>query len=64
VVVVQRDFRASTAEREAVVRRLEHAVGEGRLTIAEFEERSKDAYAATTRGDLEKLTADLPRSLW
>jgi hypothetical protein len=64
VVVVQREFRASTAEREAVVQRLAHAVGEGRITIAEFEERSKAAYAASTRGDLDELVADLPRSLW
>jgi len=63
-MAMQRDLRASNAEREAVVERLQHALGEGRITMAEFEERVRIAYGATTRGDLESLTADLPRSLW
>jgi hypothetical protein len=64
VVVMQRNLRASNAEREAVVERLERAVAEGRITMAEFEERVTAAYAALTHGDLEPLVADLPRSLW
>lgn len=64
MVVVQRDLRASNAERENTVLALQHAVGEGRITIAEFEERVAAAYAATTRAELDKLTSDLPRSLW
>jgi len=63
-MAMQRDLRASNAEREATVERLQHAVGEGRLTLAEFEERAQAAYAASTRADLDALTADLPRSLW
>lgn len=56
----QPDIRASDAEREEVVQRLaEHAVT-GRLTLDELEERTTSAYAATTRGELAKLTADLP----
>jgi hypothetical protein len=43
---------------------LQHAVGEGRITMAEFEERAAAAYAAKTRAELDGLTADLPRSLW
>jgi hypothetical protein len=61
---VQRDLRVSDAERQAVVRRLELALHDGRLTIAEFDERSKAAYAARTRGELDDLTDDLPRNLW
>jgi hypothetical protein len=61
---VQRNLRASDAEREAVVRRLEHAMLEGRLTIAEFEQRAAAAWAARTRGELADLTEDLPPDLW
>ena len=61
---VQRDLRASDAERQTVVRRLERALREGRLTIVEFDERTQAAYAARTRGELEDLTEDLPRDLW
>ncbi len=52
--------RASDAEREAVVARLRNAAGEGRLTVEELDERIDAAYAATTRAELEPLTADLP----
>ena len=61
---VQRDLRASDAERQTVIRRLERALREGRLTIVEFDERTQAAYAARTRGELEDLTEDLPRDLW
>jgi hypothetical protein len=61
---VQRDLRASDAERQTIVRRLERALHEGRLTIAEFDERTQAAYAAQTRGELEDLTEDLPSDLW
>src|SRR5690606_15572734 len=57
------EIRASDAEREEVVQRLaEHAVT-GRLTLAELEERTTRAYAATTRTELAKLTADLPATV-
>ena len=36
----------------------------GDLTLEALEERAKAAYEASTRGDLDALTADLPRSLW
>ena len=42
-------------ERELVVERLQRAVGNGRLTVEEFEERAAAAYAATTRGELADL---------
>jgi hypothetical protein len=53
-------MRASDAEREAVVERLRTAAEEGRLTVEELAERIDGAYAATTRAELEPLTADLP----
>jgi hypothetical protein len=54
----------SDAERQAVVRRLERALRDGRLTIVEFDERVQATYAALTRGELEDLTEDLPPDLW
>jgi Domain of unknown function (DUF1707)/Cell wall-active antibiotics response 4TMS YvqF len=57
------EIRASDAEREEVVQRLaEHAVT-GRLTLDELEQRTSSAYAATTRGELAKLAADLPATV-
>jgi Domain of unknown function (DUF1707) len=54
--------RASDAERQEVAAELGRAVGEGRLTLAEFSDRVGQAHAATTRGELAPLTADLPTS--
>lgn len=54
------DVRASDGEREEVAARLGRAVGEGRLTLTEFSDRVGQAHAATTRGELVPLTADLP----
>jgi hypothetical protein len=54
------DVRASDAERDAVVGRLNQAAGEGRLTMDEFSERLELTYAARTRGDLGPLLDDLP----
>lgn len=53
-------MRASDRDRERVVQALQEQVGEGRLTLAEFEERSGQAYDAKTVGELRKLTDDLP----
>jgi Domain of unknown function (DUF1707) len=53
-------MRASDADRERVVQALQEAVGEGRLTLSEFEERSGTAYIAKTIGELRELTKDLP----
>ncbi|WP_223769577.1 DUF1707 SHOCT-like domain-containing protein [Streptomyces huiliensis] len=55
------DVRASTAEREAVVERLNEAVAEGRLDFGELGERVERALSARTHGELAALTADLPR---
>jgi hypothetical protein len=59
-----RDVRASDADREAVVRRLQTALHQGRLTVEEFDERVAAAWAAKTYGDLAELTHDLPGHLW
>ncbi|MGY5884468.1 DUF1707 domain-containing protein [Modestobacter lacusdianchii] len=52
--------RASDAEREAVVNRLQTAVGEGRIDLDEFGQRVEAAYGATTTAELDQLLADLP----
>ena len=52
--------RASTSEREETVARLHHALGEGRLDLAETETRIAAAYAAQYRDELPPLLADLP----
>jgi hypothetical protein len=54
------EMRASDAERERVVALLQEAGVEGRLTIAEVDERVAAAYGATYRRDLPPLTRDLP----
>ncbi len=58
--MTDRSIRASDRERESVVDVLRDAYMEGRLTLAEFEERTAAAYGAKTRGDLGGLTSDLP----
>ena len=52
--------RASDADREAVVARLQTAVGEGRIDLDEFGQRAEAAYQAATRAELDLLVADLP----
>lgn len=64
MLAMDRDLRASNAEREKTVEALQRAVGEGRITMAEFEERAAAAYTAKTRAELNVLTDDLPRSTW
>ncbi|MGY1680804.1 DUF1707 domain-containing protein [Geodermatophilus sp. SYSU D01176] len=52
--------RASDADREATVTRLQRAVAEGRIDLSEFGDRVEAAYAAGTLDDLAALVADLP----
>ncbi|MCW3813997.1 DUF1707 domain-containing protein [Micromonospora sp. DR5-3] len=54
------EMRVSDAERNQVVEQLNQAVGEGRLTLAEFEDRIGGVLAARTHADLAPFTADLP----
>jgi hypothetical protein len=52
--------RTSDGERQQVIDRIHHAVGEGRLDLDEAETRVAAAYAARYRSDLPPLLADLP----
>jgi DUF1707 SHOCT-like domain len=54
------EMRASDADRDRVIDVLRVAVGEGRLTPDEFEERMQAVLSARTFGELAPLTADLP----
>jgi hypothetical protein len=54
------DVRASDAERDAVIEQLREAAAEGRLTMEELTDRIEVAASAVTRGELARLTADLP----
>ena len=58
------DVRASDAERDLAVERLERAAAPGRLSLEEFDRRVTAAWAATTRRELATLTRDLPGHLW
>jgi hypothetical protein len=53
------DLRASDADRDRVVAVIRAAVGDGRLAMAEFDQRVDAALTAQTLGDLAALTADL-----
>jgi Domain of unknown function (DUF1707) len=53
-------MRAGNDDRERVVGHLNGAFAEGRLEVAELDERVAAAYAAKTLGELKPLTADLP----
>jgi hypothetical protein len=58
--VRQQDLRVSDAERSVVASGLQRAHDAGQLDLTEFDERVRDAWAARTRGDLDRVTADLP----
>jgi len=51
---------ASDAEREDCAARLREAAVEGRFDVLELDQRLGVAYAARTRAELAKVTADLP----
>lgn len=53
-------MRISDAERERVVAQLNTAVSEGRLTLAEFEERVDGVLRSRTFGEIEPYVMDLP----
>lgn len=54
------ELLVSDAEREQAVARLRDASTEGRLTLDELAQRTGNAYAARTRGELVQVVADLP----
>ena len=53
-------MRASDREREATTARLREGAGEGRLTFEELADRVEASAQARTRGELARLTDDLP----
>lgn len=53
------DLRASDAEREQTAETLRQAMGEGRLSIEELEDRLRSAYSAPTVRELDLLVADV-----
>jgi hypothetical protein len=53
-------LRISDADRSAAAERLRIALVEGRIGLTEYDTRLQAAYAATTYGELEPITADLP----
>ncbi len=54
-----RNLLVSDAEREHVGQLLQRAVGQGRITIDEFDTRMAAAMAARTRGDLNAVVMDI-----
>lgn len=52
--------RVGDRERRAVDEHLQAAVGDGVLTLSEYDERAAVLWQARTRSELERLVADLP----
>lgn len=57
------EMRISDTDRELAAKRLHDALGEGRITLAELEERLDAVYAARTANELRPPLADLPGGL-
>lgn len=56
-------LRVSDVERSVVQERLRQAVGDGQLDLHEFDARVQQVWSARTRGELVRVTADLPEPL-
>ena len=54
------DLRVSDADRDRALRELSEAFQAGRITVAEFNQRSEQALGARTGKELTVLLADLP----
>ena len=54
------EMRAADSDRQDVADKLKQALDEGRLDLAEYDERLQRTYAAKTYGDLDGLLTDLP----
>ena len=55
------NLRAADADRERVAERLRKGHTEGRLDMAEFQQRLERCYESKTVGELGELVRDLPR---
>ncbi|WP_431956574.1 DUF1707 SHOCT-like domain-containing protein [Nocardia lijiangensis] len=53
--------RASDAERDQVVRLLGRHMADGRLDLAEYDQRVARVYGTATRDDLQLVLSDLPK---
>jgi hypothetical protein len=60
LVPPNREVRLSDADRERVIGWLNTALGEGRLTLSEFEQRVDGVIRARTYGEVDPYLADLP----
>ncbi len=60
---LQPRMRAGDKDRQRVVEQLGKHLGEGRLTVQEFDERVVRAHAAVHLDELPALTVDLPRDV-
>jgi hypothetical protein len=54
-------MRAADADRHQIAEQLKAALDEGRLSLGEYDERVRDAYAARTYAELLVLVTDLPK---
>ncbi len=54
-------LRAADADRHKIADQLKAALDEGRLSLGEYDDRVRQAYAARTYAELLILVADLPR---
>jgi hypothetical protein len=61
--VERTQLRVSDAERQAAVDSLRLAFSDGRLDLAEYDDRIASAYGSVTYADLDRLFTDLPRPL-
>jgi hypothetical protein len=57
------NLRASDEDRERIADRLRKSHAEGRLDLAEFQQRLESCYEAKTFGELSALVRDLPRPI-
>lgn len=53
-------LRISHADRDKAIAQLQAALDEGRIDLAEFDERAKTAYEAKTNAELDLIFDDLP----
>jgi hypothetical protein len=53
-------LRVSDQERNAVAAQLQESLDAGRITLGEFDERTRAVYEALTYEELNRLLADLP----
>jgi hypothetical protein len=54
-------LRAADADRHKIADQLKSALDEGRLSLDEYDDRVRTAYAARTYADLLVIVADLPK---